>query len=637
MGSDEPQQRAPGRRAGPPAPDARGPLAAGAGAAAPALSARGVRRALLAIVALALAVRLVHALALARSAFPDFALLATDSDMHAHLAWSDEILAGDLLGRATYHHYTSWMLALGSREDWASWWGGLETFHREPLYPYFLALVRAIVGRGSTLAPLLVQLALSALTPLALYALARRLWDARAGLAAAALGAVYGPFVFYAGAMLRDWTLPIVEPAMLALLLRARERGDARSGFAAGAATGAAILLRATLAALVPLYLAWLAWNERSRPPRLARVGLAFAAGVALALAPLVARNLAVGAPPLALQNRTAEALVESNVAGTRPIGMHVPAALAPILAEARGDVGTVVAAIARSWDGDLAGFLELQALKLAGILDPAERADNADWGFGVSFSPLLAALPGFGLVSALGVAGLLVATRRRADHALVLAHVALSVLGLLLVLVIGRYRLSLAAFLIVWAGGGAVALADALRARRLGLAAVALAAAPAFALARAAWRPAELARRDGTSAERAHEPEFALRVWLERGRHAEAVREAERLAARADDSGDGGLADHARTLRGVAESAWARALLERQDRAGALEHLALARTAFGPDPRDPRSLILLAELALRAGAAEEARADLERFLALAPAHPEAARARALLATAGGR
>jgi hypothetical protein len=62
------------------------------------------------------------------------------------------------------------------------------------------------------------------------------------GLVAAALAALYGPLILYQGAMLRDWLPPLVEPVVVLLLLRARERDGARDWLLAGAAFAIALL-----------------------------------------------------------------------------------------------------------------------------------------------------------------------------------------------------------------------------------------------------------------------------------------------------------------------------------------------------------------------------------------------------------
>ena len=76
-----------------------------------------------------------------------------------------------------------------------------------PLYPYWVAGWFALLGE-SLKSVLLIQLVIGALDSIVIYWWARRLFDARVGLLAAAMTTLYGPFIFQQGTLLRDW-LPL--------------------------------------------------------------------------------------------------------------------------------------------------------------------------------------------------------------------------------------------------------------------------------------------------------------------------------------------------------------------------------------------------------------------------------------------
>src|SRR5262249_29085381 len=162
------------------------------------------------IFVVALSIRLMHFMSIGRTAFPRFPLVFDQSDMNTYWEWAQTILAGDWLGRNTYHPAFIWMKAIAPQETCFQWWGGKAIVQQAPLYPYFMAGVLAI-SRGSFESILVVQLVLGALQPLVVYALARRLFDSRVGMLAAAATAVYGPFIFYQGVLLRDWLPPLLE------------------------------------------------------------------------------------------------------------------------------------------------------------------------------------------------------------------------------------------------------------------------------------------------------------------------------------------------------------------------------------------------------------------------------------------
>jgi 4-amino-4-deoxy-L-arabinose transferase-like glycosyltransferase len=117
----------------------------------------------------------------------------------------------------------------------------------------------------------------------------------RAGLLAAAVGAIYGPFVFFVGSLLRDWLPPILDPLLILALLRAHDSARPRDWILAGLLFGGCVLVKSSILLFLPLAVVWIAWESRSMR------SIAFlAAGLAIGIAPLVARNLAVGAPAFA-------------------------------------------------------------------------------------------------------------------------------------------------------------------------------------------------------------------------------------------------------------------------------------------------------------------------------------------------
>jgi hypothetical protein len=388
--------------------------------------------------------------------------------MHAFWSWAQAIRAGDWLGRDTYHPYFGWMREMAPLETWHRWWGGAETFHQAPLYPYFVALVAGATG-ASTPAPVIaLQLALGALQPLVLYALVRRVAGPREGLVAAALGAVYAPFVFQQGVLLRDWLPPLVEPLALVLLLRAADTDWRRDWVAAGACAGAAVLVRETALLLVPAIGLWLLWLRWPATRATATSAALLALGFGLAFFPLVARNLAVGAPALALSNRGGATFVQHNAADSLGLwSERNPHTERAILEWADGDGRAVVFATLQTYQGDYGAFAAKIARKLRAALDPIEIPSNVSFAYGRELSPVLRALPGFGLVLPLGAVGLALALRSWRRHLLLILYAGVVVASIAVSLPLARYRLPLAIVAIAYAGIAVAALADAARGRR--------------------------------------------------------------------------------------------------------------------------------------------------------------------------
>lgn len=95
---------------------------------------------LLGLVATSFAFRLLHLWAISDTPWIERYLTAPTVDDYSFFKWAQTILAGDWLGRDTYHPYFEWMGRVTDMEDWYEWWGGKEVFHQTPLYLYMLAV-----------------------------------------------------------------------------------------------------------------------------------------------------------------------------------------------------------------------------------------------------------------------------------------------------------------------------------------------------------------------------------------------------------------------------------------------------------------------------------------------------------------
>ncbi|MBV8199617.1 MAG: glycosyltransferase family 39 protein, partial [Acidobacteria bacterium] len=244
------------------------------------------------ILAVALALRLAHWAAVRRAPF--IGQLAMDSWEYDR--WAREIAGGDWLGH------------------------GRGVFFQAPLYPYLLAILFAVVGPRLD-AAYLAQIGLSVAGCYALYRAGRAMAGEREGLAAAALAAVYGPFLFYDVQLLKE-SLAVTVACFLLWALAAAGAlpgppapgtGDLRTAaespspasrpaavgpwLLAGSLLGILAVLREN-ALLVAPFLLPLAWSAGAPGEPLARragrTG-AFLAGIALVLAPVALRNGLVG------------------------------------------------------------------------------------------------------------------------------------------------------------------------------------------------------------------------------------------------------------------------------------------------------------------------------------------------------
>ncbi len=170
---------------------------------------------------------------------------------------------------------------------------GAHVFYQDPLYPYVLALLYRLFG-PSPAAVIVVQSILGAASAFLLGVLTHRLFGRAAGLVAAALVALYRPFLF--GEMLLDKNaLTIVLTAALLCVLTgaiADGRGRWRASLGAGLILGLLSLLRGNFLLVAPIVAAAIAWQSSGQ--RLVRAG-AVLAGTLIPILPVTIRNAYVG------------------------------------------------------------------------------------------------------------------------------------------------------------------------------------------------------------------------------------------------------------------------------------------------------------------------------------------------------
>jgi 4-amino-4-deoxy-L-arabinose transferase-like glycosyltransferase len=148
----------------------------------------------------------------------------------------------------------------------------IATAFHPPLFPALLAIASA-VGLDTYTAHQIVGCALGAAGLPVMALVGRRIAGERAGLAAAAIGAVFIPFMAREALLLSEAVYtPLIALALLAVL-RLRERPDARRALELGAVIGLAALTRGEalfLVVLLAVPAAWTAIGQRGRRLRLA-------------------------------------------------------------------------------------------------------------------------------------------------------------------------------------------------------------------------------------------------------------------------------------------------------------------------------------------------------------------------------
>ena len=412
---------------------------------------------LVAILVLAGTVRVAYLICYLRSPLSNVEEAFTDSDMHTFSQWARRIAAGDVLCRDTYHPYTSWMEPIAPRETFERWWGGRHVYHQAPLYAYLLAISYAVTD--SKVPMLLFQILLSVASVALVYFVGRRLLDRTAGLCAALIVSLFAPAIVLDSMLLRASTISFSGILTVATFLWLRDRLSARRGLAAGLVLGAGILLKPTWVLLAVACPAILLLSGARRMWK--RWLPALIGGIVLCLAPVIARNGAVGAPLLSLSTRGAETAFQANNRYADPGFFQIapPKLYADSMEKAQGSVFRSLAIAIATWpqSGPLRWWLSHEWRKLWCIFQDFEHANNTNFYYYRELMPLLHYFPTFGWMAGLALVGIVplaIYSRDRRGAILLGAAALVLTAGTLLSFAHGRYRVPLAVLLAVPAGG---------------------------------------------------------------------------------------------------------------------------------------------------------------------------------------
>ncbi len=386
-------------------------------------------------------------------------------------------------------------------------------------YPYFLAAVYRLAGDGIGPA-LILQALLGAIVSVLLASAGRSLFrSAEAGIWGGTLHAAYAGGVFYDGLLLTPSPTNAALGVAIWSLARAVTAGGRLPAASAGVAVGIASVLRSNVLLLAVLVLAYLFLLGRGTTDLAsARRGAAFAAGVALVVAPVVlyggfrhgswvpisangGMNFWIGNRAGADGTYSAPEFLEEQSAGSEGVGF---------LQEARrrtGNPSLTLAASSHYWFAEglreirahPASWLQLEAMKLALFWSRHETKTNVAMSFMDGLSPVLRLTPvRFAWLAVLGIGGIVYLLRERAAAAVgLIGCIVLSAWGTCAAFFIsGEYRhpaslaLCLAAGALLAAGRRSIGGGAPRKGRRSLAWAVAAAAA---AVPLVAWSPSSL------------------------------------------------------------------------------------------------------------------------------------------------
>jgi 4-amino-4-deoxy-L-arabinose transferase-like glycosyltransferase len=362
--------------------------------------------------------------------------------------------------------------------------GSGPTAFRPPAFPYFLAGVYKVSGTSSQhdrwTAGLIAGALMGMLSVALIALLALEVWGRRVALVAAALAAVYLPFISVGTSLLSESIfIPFELGAALAALRYRRAPHRYRWAIAAGALCGLAVLTRSNgLYLLLPIAIAlWsggrrLSWRELAAPA----VAVACAA---LTVAPWTIRNAVVmhsfipvstqdGLSLAGTYNESARTDRRHPVEWRLPIGVEPYRDRRPLLGEVSVNHQLRAAALKfirkhPFYPLKVASYNTVWMLGVGAESHERFAARTVNQHVGLAVASIYAFIP----VALLAVAGAFTAAARRAPLFLWLIPV-LTLASVMFIAGSGRYRLPADPFLILLASLALTAGWDRLRRRRV-------------------------------------------------------------------------------------------------------------------------------------------------------------------------
>ncbi len=354
---------------------------------------------------------------------------------------------------------------------------GKGAFYQAPLYPYILAGIYALVGVKIMLVQA-VQGGLFLLSVYLLFQIGKALFGPLTGLLSAALAALYGPFAYYSGLLLKEsWSI-FFTCGLLLLLIKAARSRKSLLFYGAGLLLGVNLALRENyFLVLIALCLWTLSLAPSDGPPDSPswtvrvfsrfRPALLLIVGVFTCLAPFMIRNyMHSGELILTSYQAGANFYIGNNPQAkgfyTRLDFVRANPEFEEIDFRSRAEkiMGRPLSPseVSRFWfrqglqafRDDPWLFPKLLGLKLFLFAHNYEIPDNYDYAFMRSLTPALylGFIP-YGLLLALALMGIFFSRRRDPAFTLLYFFLAGYVLSVILFFVTSRYRIPIVPALI--------------------------------------------------------------------------------------------------------------------------------------------------------------------------------------------
>jgi len=366
----------------------------------------------------------------------------TQSDMFYFDQWGQAIAAGDWLSKTVSVPMHNWHVNIAmehlnrnlaqltplhakaaedpdpdrvravARALWSEWLGK-HVFYQDPLYSYLTGIIYAILNPDPGWV-FLFQMLAGVTTTVLIFLIARFCFGPAVAGIAGLLAALYSPALYYELVLVRESLITMMSLLLAGLTLLILKYRQRHWWFLTGIVLGIAILLKSTFILLGLGLTAGLTvkqWRERQAlMPSLSLLVI----GLILALSPLVARNLLVGASPFSLASGGINTLIfhnaedyDARIASRAEFGgFHVSRHGARIMGKSHGKL--LPAAIETLRTHTPSSYLSQLGHKLACVWHWYEIPNNSNYYFYRLHAWILHLPITFAVIGPLGLAGLL-------------------------------------------------------------------------------------------------------------------------------------------------------------------------------------------------------------------------------------
>ncbi len=376
--------------------------------------------------------------------------------------------------------------------DWAGRiadgaWVGEGVFYQAPLYPYFLAVIRAAGFHGFT-GIFVVQSFLGAIGCGCVFLAGAKFFSRRVGEIAGFLVAFYAPSIFYDGVLQKATLDFFFMSVLLALLALSLDAPAVWKWIVIGALLGFLSLTRENALILVPAVAVWLVvyFRDRAWRRRLPWLG-ALAAGLVVILMPVAIRNLAVGGDfALTTSQMGPNFYIGNNPNSTGTYVALLPARGDPIyekqdateLAEHATGRTLTPSEVSRFWMGRALDYIRREPFQWLGLMlrktaifwQSFEVPDQEDCYIYQMYSPVLRILGyvfQFGLICPLAVLGIILTWRGRRRLWVLYALTLIFAASVIAFYIFARYRLAIVPILAIFAAACIAEIVAAVKRRR--------------------------------------------------------------------------------------------------------------------------------------------------------------------------